>query len=232
VVTSAALQPTCAPSWWVGTAVAQSTAGIRETEVDPECERPKASWQSLCVPVGIVSQPRRLLSHGYMSFAYKYHTTCRCPVHGALLGDPHRFETSRNRNRQPHESIQGSRAMGVGRASAAQDSAGQRRCGQGTGLCRHLSRLTRCSPILVSLPFSTFRSPVESRLQISDSKLVLIITKYAYVQRNPANGLGAREIWLLDCYGRPITSLPLPRYLPARTPSTSNSIQSVTGAAS
>lgn len=70
--------------------------------------------------------------------------------------------------------------------------AGQGRAGadreQGSVVISDGSRGAR--HILVSLPFSTFRSPVESRLQISDSKLVLIITKYAYVQRNPANGLG------------------------------------------
>lgn len=60
--------------------------------------------------------------------------------------------------------------------------------------------------LVISLSASLLHiwSPVESRLQISDSKLVLIITKYAYVQRNPASGLGAREIWLLDCYGAPL----------------------------
>ena len=83
MVTSAALQPTCAPPWWVGTAVAQSTPGIRETEVDLSAKGRRlhgdgSHWPSVqsrrsCVPVCIVSQPRRLLSHGYMSFAYKYY---------------------------------------------------------------------------------------------------------------------------------------------------------------
>lgn len=149
-----------------------------------------------------------------MSFAYKYYSQVLRPRGNAWRSAPFREESkSKSATPRKHPGFKGD-GRGQGRAL-------QGRRGQGTGLCRHLSRLTRCSPILVSLPFSTFRSPVESRLQISDSKLVLIITKYAYVQRNPANGLGPREIWLLDCYGRPITSLPLPRYLPARTPSTS-----------
>lgn len=128
-----------------------------------------------------------------MALAYKY------SIHGiAWRSAPFREESkSKSATPRKHPGFKAHKGSGQG-------SPGQGRRGQGTGLCRHLSKLTRCSPYPCQPPFSTFRSPVESRLQISDSKLVLIITKYAYVQRNPANGLGAREIWLLDCHGAPL----------------------------
>lgn len=108
----------------------------RETEVDVSAKgrgpqgRP-SSQPRVCVQ-NQSARPRRLLSPGtglvgqrcpdsrrYMPPAYRYYLHVGYSVHGALLGDPHRFERSRNRNRQPHEGIQGSRAMGVGRLAGA-----------------------------------------------------------------------------------------------------------------
>lgn len=159
-----------------------------------------------------------------MALAYKY------SVHGiAWRSAPFREESkSKSATPRKHPGFKARKGSGQG-------STGQGKRGQGTGLCRHLSKLTRCSPYPCQPPFSTFRSPVESRLQISDSKLVLIITKYAYVQRNPANGPGDPGDLAVGLPRRPITSSPLPRYLPARTPSRSmalptHSLNSLTGA--
>lgn len=127
----------------------------------PECERPKglqgrpSSSQSqegvLCIisqhqggssPLGLVGQH---FSDGTCQSRTSTDTAHTYSVHGALLGDPHRFERSRNRNRQTprkHPGFKGNeRGQGVDR-------------GQGTGLCRHLSRLTRCSPIPAALSAS------------------------------------------------------------------------------
>lgn len=144
----------------------------------------------------IISQARRLLPPGnstewcraastfgrYKSVAYKYSRPRQCLAIRTVsrgveieIGNP---------TKAPR--VQGQLAVGSGQWT------GQGRAGadreQGSVVILAGSRGARDIP--VSLPFSTFRSPVESRLQISDSKLVLIITKYAYVQRNPANGLG------------------------------------------
>jgi hypothetical protein len=101
---------------------------------------------------------------------------CRYSVHGALRrtwrSAPSRDESqSKSATPRKHPGFKGTGCRGpwAGQVCSVHRQIGHRV--QGTWLCRHLSRLTRCPPILVSLPFSTFRSPVESRLQISDCTL-------------------------------------------------------------